>query len=90
MSDRWEHHFTLHLPSGVILDADGDPPELPNTVEDIPDEKWRESRLDRRDRLRRPQPSGPSGQINLVTHPARTGPSGPGPNRRALTEALSC
>lgn len=42
MSDRRERRYTLHLPSGVILDADGDPPELPNTVEDIPDEEWRE------------------------------------------------
>jgi hypothetical protein len=31
---------TLHRPSGVILD--GDPPELRNTVEDVPDEEWRE------------------------------------------------
>ncbi len=35
MSDRREHHFTFHLLSGRILD--GDPPELPNTVEDMPD-----------------------------------------------------
>ena len=26
MSDRWEHRFSLHLPNGVILDADDDPP----------------------------------------------------------------
>ena len=38
--DRWERRFTLHLPSGRILD--GDPPELPSTIEDIPDEDWRE------------------------------------------------
>lgn len=42
MSDRWEHHFTLHLPSGVILDADDELPELPKTVEEIPDAEWRE------------------------------------------------
>jgi hypothetical protein len=41
MSDRWEHRFTLHLPDGVILDADGELPELPKTVEDIPYEEWR-------------------------------------------------
>jgi hypothetical protein len=38
MSERRETHFTLHLPSGRILD--GDLPELPNTVEEIPDEEW--------------------------------------------------
>jgi hypothetical protein len=42
MSNRRETRFTLHLPSGVILDVDGDPPEFPNTVEDIPDSEWRE------------------------------------------------
>ena len=42
MSQRREHRFTLHLSSGVILDADDDPPELPNNVEDIPDSEWRE------------------------------------------------
>ena len=42
MSERWEHHFTLHLPSGVILDADADPSDLPDTVEDVPDSEWRE------------------------------------------------
>jgi hypothetical protein len=38
--DCRERRFTLHLPSGRILE--GDHPELPNTVEDIPDEQWRE------------------------------------------------
>jgi len=43
MSDEpRETRFTLHLPSGVILDADGDLPELPSAVEAIPDEEWRE------------------------------------------------
>ena len=43
MSDeRRERRFTLHLASGLIVEADGDPPELPKTVEDIPDEEWRE------------------------------------------------
>ena len=42
MSERWEHRFSLHLPNGVILDADDDPPELPKTVEDIPDSGWGE------------------------------------------------
>jgi hypothetical protein len=43
MSDeRRERRNTLHLPSGVILDVGGDPPELPDTVEEIPDEEWRE------------------------------------------------
>jgi hypothetical protein len=41
MSDRRERRFRLY-PSGVILDADGDPPDLPTTVEEIPDEEWRE------------------------------------------------
>jgi hypothetical protein len=40
--ERQEHHFTLHLASGVILEVDGDPPELPNTVKDIPNLEWRE------------------------------------------------
>ena len=40
MSERWEHHFTLHLPSGVILDADRDPPDFPERVENIPDSEW--------------------------------------------------
>ena len=42
MSERRETRFTLHLSSGVIFDAEGDPPDLPNTVEEIPDEEWRE------------------------------------------------
>lgn len=41
-SERREHHFTLHLPSGVILSADDDPPDFPDAVEDVPDSEWRE------------------------------------------------
>ena len=41
MSDeRREHHFTLHLASGIIVE--GDPQDLSDVVEDIPDEEWRE------------------------------------------------
>ena len=42
MSDRRETRFRMHLASGVILDVDGDPPDLPDTVEDVPNEEWRE------------------------------------------------
>jgi hypothetical protein len=43
MSDeRRETRITLHVPSGVILDVDSDPPELPDTLEDVPPSEWRQ------------------------------------------------
>jgi hypothetical protein len=40
--ERRESRITLYVPSGVIVDVDGDPPDLPDRVEDIPDSEWRD------------------------------------------------
>ena len=42
MSERRETRYRMHLASGVILDVDANPPDFPDSVEDVPDEEWRE------------------------------------------------
>ena len=39
MSERREHHFTLHLQSGRIFEGDSIP-EFPDSIEDVPPEEW--------------------------------------------------